>query len=59
MKEYLVKGVLLYFEDGTRRRADVQAKTTDIEKLREVIKNKHNAKIVRLEYEKANKSRSE
>lgn len=54
MKEFLVRGVLLYFEDGTRRRADFQAKTTDVEKLREIIKNKHNAKVVSLEYEETN-----
>ena len=54
MKEFLVRGVLLYFEDGTRRRADFQAKTTDVEKIREILKNKHNAKIVSLEYEEAN-----
>jgi hypothetical protein len=54
MREYLVKGALLYFSNGTRKRSEFQAKTTDIEKLREVIKNKHNAQVVRLEYEEAN-----
>jgi len=54
MREYLVKGALLYFSNGTRKRADFQARTTDIEKLREVIKNRHNAQVVRLEYEEAN-----
>ena len=51
MKEYLVKGVLLYFEDGSRKRADFQAETTDLEKTREDVRVKHNAKEVRLEYE--------
>jgi hypothetical protein len=48
---FAIKGALLYFENGTRRRADFQAKTTDLERIREIIKNKHNAKVVRLEYE--------
>lgn len=53
MKEYLVIAALLHFSDGTRRRTNIQAKTTDLEKIREIIKNKHNAKVVRLEYEEA------
>ena len=51
MKEYLVKGVLLYFKDGTRKRADFQARTTDVDKLRESIKASTDAKVVSLEYE--------
>ena len=50
---FTIKGVLLYFEDGTRRRTNFPAKTTDLERIREIIKNKHNAKVVRLEYEEA------
>lgn len=52
-KVYAIKGALLYFENGTRRRADFRAKTTDLERIREIIKSKHNAKVVRLEYEEA------
>ena len=51
MKEYLVIAALLHFSDGTRRRANIQAKTTDLERFRESLKNKYNAKVVRLEYE--------
>lgn len=51
MKEYLVIGALMYFSDGTRRRANFQTKTTDLERFRESIKNKYNAEVVRLEYE--------
>lgn len=55
IKLYSITGALLCFEDGTRRRAGVQVRTTDIEKIREIIKNKHNAKEVRFEYyEEAN-----
>lgn len=55
IKLYEIKGALLCFEDGTRRRVGVQVRTTDIEKIREVIKNKHNAQVVRFEYyEEAN-----
>lgn len=53
MKEYLVLGALMYFSNGTRKRTNFTAKTTDLEKIREIIKNKHNAKVVRLEYEEA------
>ena len=52
-KIYAITGALLYFENGTRRRAGVQVRTTDLEKIREIIKNKHKAKIVRFEYEEA------
>ena len=54
IKLYAITGALLHFEDGTRRRAGVQVRTTDIEKIREVIKNKHNAQVVNLEYEETN-----
>ena len=54
MKEYLIRGALLHFSNGNRKRAEIQTKTTDIEKIREILKNKHNAKIVSLEYEEAN-----
>ena len=53
MRVFEIKGALLFFENGTRRRAVVQAETTDLEKTREDIRVKHNAKIVRLEYEEA------
>lgn len=48
-----IKGALLYFEDGTRKRTEFQARTSDLENIREAIKNTHNAKVVRLEYEEA------
>jgi hypothetical protein len=51
MREYIVKGILLYFSNGTIKRIKFQAKTTDIEKLREVIKNRYNAQVVRFRYE--------
>ena len=53
MKDYLVIGARLYFEKGARKRINFPAKTTDLERIREIIKNKHNAKVVRLEYEEA------
>jgi hypothetical protein len=53
-KKYAIRGALLYFENGIRRRTNFQAKTTDLERIREIIKNKHNAQVVRLEYEEAN-----
>lgn len=52
MRLFEIKGALLFFENGTRRRAGVQVRTTDIEKIREVIKNKHNAQVVRLNMKK-------
>lgn len=54
MKEYLIRGALLHFSDGFRKRAEIQTKTTDIEKIREIIKHKHNAQVVYLEYEETN-----
>lgn len=54
MKEFLVRGALLHFSDGFRKRAEIQTKTTDIERVREILKNKHNAKVVSLEYEETN-----
>ena len=50
---FAITGALLFFENGIRRRFVVQAKTTDLESFREIIKNKHKAKIVRFEYEEA------
>ena len=53
IKLYAITGALLHFENGTRRRAGVQVRTTDLERIREIIKNKTNAKVVRFEYEEA------
>lgn len=52
-KIYTLSGALLYFDKGARKRLAFTAKTTDLERLREVIKTKHNAKVVRFEYEEA------
>ena len=50
-KKYAIRGALLYIENGIRRRAYFHVKATDLERIREIIKNKHNVQLVRLELE--------
>lgn len=49
--KYFVIGATLYFENGKRQNLHFTATTTDLERFRSVIKEKHKAKVVRLLYE--------
>jgi len=48
---YIITGATLYFENGKRQNLHFTATTTDLERFRSVIKEKHEAKVVRLLYE--------